>query len=118
LIAVDVDLLFDAKRPITAQDAREIDIDLGGRAIRDLAVLADRRLLVLSGPAQEQSVSFAIHAVEPKSKAVETIAELREIPSDRKAEAIHVFGETPALDLLIAFDEPKSGAPRRYVIDR
>ena len=118
LIAVDVGLLFDAARPIAEKDVREVDLDLGGRGIRDLAVLSDGRLLVLSGPAQAEAVSFALHAFDPKSKSVSPIGELKEIPSDAKAEAVHVLAQEPtALDLVIMFDGPKGGAPRRYVID-
>ncbi len=118
LVAVDVDRLFDPARPITQQDVREIDLDLGGRGIRDLAVLSDGRLLVLSGPAQSQAVSFALHIADPKDKSARLIAELTDFPPDWKAEAVHVLAQEPTtLDLVIMFDHPDNGAPRKYVVD-
>ncbi|WP_456720542.1 DUF3616 domain-containing protein [Bradyrhizobium sp. USDA 4350] len=118
MIAVDVGALFDAARSIGAKDVREVDLDLGGRGIRDLAVLADGRLLVLSGPAQAQNLSFALHAVDPKSGSASPLAEFDEIPTGWKAEALQILRQGPEeLDLLIMFDGAKSGEPRRYSID-
>jgi Protein of unknown function (DUF3616) len=117
LVVVDVDRLFDAARPIGEADVSEIALDLGGRGVRDLAVLADGRLLVLAGPAQSDDLSFALYAVEPASKAVTPIADLVDVPPDAKAEALHILAQdAAALDLLILFDGAKSGAPRRYAI--
>ncbi|MGY3591501.1 hypothetical protein ACVIGB_008920 [Bradyrhizobium sp. USDA 4341] len=118
MIAIDVAALFDAARTIEAKDVREVDLDLGGRGIRDLAVLADGRLLVLSGPAQAQTLSFALHVVDPKSGSASQLAELDGIPADWKAEALQILRQGPdELDLLIMFDGAKSGGPRKYSID-
>jgi hypothetical protein len=118
LVAVDVDLLFDAARPIAEADVREIDLDLGGRGVRDLAVFSDGRLLALSGPAQSGDLSFALYSVELTSKTATLIAELVDVPEGAKAEAVQILAQDPAtLDLLVLFDSAKSGAPRRYLID-
>ncbi|APG12027.1 hypothetical protein BKD09_27190 [Bradyrhizobium japonicum] len=118
LVAIDAALLFDGGRTITTGDVREVDVDLGGRGVRDIAVLSDDRLLVLSGPAQAQSLSFALHVVDPKVKSASLVAELKEIPSDWKAEAVQILRQEPsALELLVMFDGAESGEPRRYEID-
>ena len=118
LVGVDVDRLFDAARPIGQADVSEIDLDLGDRGVRDLAVLADGRLLVLAGPAGSEERSFALYVVEPASKAVTAIADLIDVPQGAKAEALEILAQDPgSLDLLILFDGAKSGAPRRYSID-
>jgi hypothetical protein len=99
----------------------------GGTGIRDLARLADGRLLLLLGPAQEQGLPYGLARVEPPSAAdvdvpikVETLAELPEIAvgdSVGKAEAIVVLKETAAeLEVLVLFDGLKNGAPRRFRI--
>lgn len=118
LVAVDRDWLFDADRPIAMADIREIDLDLGGRGIRDLAVLADGRLLALGGPAQSNDLSFALYVVEPASKTATPIVDLVDIPDGGKAEALQILAQGPTtLDLLVLFDSAKGGAPRRYLID-
>ncbi|MBP2428963.1 MULTISPECIES: DUF3616 domain-containing protein [Bradyrhizobium] len=118
LVAVDRDWLFDASRPVAQADIREIDLDLGGRGIRDLAVMADGRLLALGGPAQSDDFSFALYAVEPASKTATPIAELVDVPDGGKAEALQILAQAPTtLDLLVLFDSAKGGAPRRYLID-
>ncbi|MET4358328.1 hypothetical protein ABIC08_008305 [Bradyrhizobium sp. RT9b] len=118
LVAVDRDWLFDADQPIAKADIREIDLDLGGRGIRDLAVLSDGRLLALGGPAQADDLSFAFYIVEPASKTVTPIVDLVDIPDGGKAEALQILAQGPtSLDLLVLFDSAKGGAPRRYLID-
>ncbi|MEZ2142240.1 DUF3616 domain-containing protein [Bradyrhizobium sp. DN5] len=118
LVAMDRDWLFDADRPIAEADIHEIDLDLGGRGIRDLAVMADGRLLALAGPAQSENLSFALYAVEPTSKTAMPIAELFDVPDGGKAEALQILAQGPTtLDLLVLFDSAKGGAPRKYLID-
>jgi hypothetical protein len=121
LIAVDAEALFDAKRPIAESDVSEFPLALGNdRGIRDLAVLSDGRILVLSGPAQDGDVPFALHIVDPNGGwTAKQIAVLDDLPigSQTKAEGLHVLAENDnTLDLLVMFDGPKSGGPRRYTV--
>jgi hypothetical protein len=119
LVDVDLDALFDAGRTIAlGTEVREIELDfLDGRGIRDLAVMGDGRLLVLSGPAQADAASFALHTFDPKTRASKRLGELGDVPSGSKAEGIHVLAETPGkLEAVIVFDGSKSGGARRYSI--
>jgi Protein of unknown function (DUF3616) len=118
LVGVDVDRLFDAARPIAQADVSEIDLDLGDRGVRDLAVLADGRLLILAGPARSEERTFALYVLDPAGRAVTPIADLVDVPLGAKAEALQILAQDPgSLDLLILFDGARSGAPRRYSID-
>jgi hypothetical protein len=120
LIEVDLDTLFDVGRTISlGTEVREIELDfLDGRGIRDLAVLEDGRLIVLSGPAQADAMSFALHSFDPKNGVSKPVAELGDVPSGAKAEGIHVLAQEPSkLEAVIVFDGPKSGGARRYSIE-
>jgi hypothetical protein len=83
-------------------------------------VLSDGRILVLSGPAQDGDVPFALHIVDPNGGwTAKQIAVLDDLPigSQTKAEGLHVLAENDnTLDLLVMFDGPKSGGPRRYTV--
>jgi len=103
-----------------AQDApRVVTVETGaGRGIRDLASLADGRLLALTGPAQEQDVPYDLVLIDPaRPEAARTLGTLREV-RDGKAEALTVLAETPErLDLLIGYDGRKNGHFERYRLD-
>ena len=98
-----------------------------GTGIRDLTTLADGRLLLLLGPAQEQGLPYSLARIELPSSPdidvpikVETLAELPEIAVDGtigKAEAVVVLNETAAeLEVLVLFDGLKNGDPRKFRI--
>jgi hypothetical protein len=122
LVEIDVDLLFDANRPIVGNDVKEISLSLGaGRGIRDLAWLSDGRLLILSGPAQEDPIAFAVHAVDLRGdRQMQTaiLDDIAKMESKTKAEGLHVLGKNGnTFDLIVMFDGPESGGPRRYELN-
>ena len=124
LIEVDLDALFDASRTISlGKEVREIELDLEGRGVRDLAVLADGRVLILSGPAQADGSSYALHSLDPRKKDSDKmepklVAILDDLPPDSKAEGVHVLAQEPSrLEVVILLDGPKSGKPRRYGVE-
>lgn len=93
-----------------------------GAGIRDLAPLPDGRLLVLSGPAQEQGeVPYALFAAEPRAGgALKLIGVLEALPEKDehgrqrgKAEAVTLLGPDR---VLILFDSLPNGGPREYRI--
>jgi hypothetical protein len=92
---------------------RAIPVALGEHAgIRDLAFLPDGRLLILSGPAQEQDVPYRVHlrGADGAARVLATV----EAPRGGKAEAMAVTGiDGDAVSLLILFDGVDDGAPQR-----
>ncbi|MEM8697243.1 MAG: DUF3616 domain-containing protein [Pseudomonadota bacterium] len=78
--------------------------------IRDLAFLPDGRLLILSGPAQDQPLPYHIHLHSGDGTA-ELLATV-EAPRGGKAEAMAVVGvEADRVSLLVLFDGADDGAP-------
>lgn len=102
--------------PDIAGPGRSIPVALGAHAgIRDLAFLPDGRLLILSGPAQEQDVLYRIHLRREDG----TMTELATVDnwSGGKAEAMAVVGiDSGMATLLILFDGVADGAPQRIVL--
>jgi hypothetical protein len=85
------------------------------RGVRDLAPLADGRLLVLVGPAQEQDVPYAILLLDPADPAA--IRELGQLHprKDGKAEALTVLAqERDELRVLVGYDSVKNGGFEEY----
>jgi len=120
VIAINVDRLFDRGEPINEGDVRVISVPLGiGRGIRDLAPLSDGKVLVLSGPAQDERIPFEIHVLDTTDQTATllgTLSELKEAP-DAKAEAISVLSQQGnIIDVLVMFDGLESGGPRQYRI--
>lgn len=92
---------------------RAVPVALGEQAgIRDLAFLPDGRLLILSGPAQEQDVPYRVHlrGADGAARVLATV----EAPRGGKAEAMAITGiDGDAVSLLILFDGVDDGAPQR-----
>ena len=94
-------------------------LNLGSHVgIRDLAALPDGRLLVLSGPAQDQKLPFSLHVVRPSAQADwGTPAPIMEVKpkgqnaDGAKAEGIALLGvEGRQARVLVLFEKPKDGA--------
>lgn len=100
-----------------AGPGRLVGIRLGDHAgVRDLAFLPDGRLLILSGPAQEQDVPYRIH-LRGEDGTVRTLAVV-DAPGEAKAEAMAITGiEGDTVSLLILFDNAIDGAPQPLEID-
>lgn len=83
--------------------------------IRDLAVLPDKRLLVLTGPAQDQDVPYALFTIDPdKSASLTPVGRFPKPPTaekDGKAEAVVQVADDR---FLVLFDSLKNGGPRDY----
>ncbi|WID98919.1 DUF3616 domain-containing protein [Bosea vestrisii] len=85
------------------------------RGVRDLAPLADGRLLVLVGPAQDQEVPYAIVLLDPADpSATRELGELRQ-RKNAKAEALTVLTEErDELRVLVGYDGVKNGEFEEY----
>lgn len=96
---------------------RSIAVPLGrDTGIRDLAFLPDGRLLILSGPAQDQDVPYRIH-LRATDGTLSTLATLDPAGSS-KPEAIAIVGlESRTLSLLLLFDGAADGAPEPLELD-
>ncbi|MFY9293003.1 MAG: DUF3616 domain-containing protein [Methylorubrum rhodinum] len=118
LVAVSVEALFaEGHEPYTGTP-RVIPIEVGdGAGIRDLTVLPDGQLLVLTGPAQFQDVPYRLFRFDPKGNAgpvaLGRLAPLDESESRGKPEAITMVGKDR---VLVFFDSLKNGAPRSYTV--
>ncbi len=87
------------------------------RGIRDLTALPDGRLLVLSGPAQEQKLDYRLHIVDPaKPDTLRTIG-IVDAPKKGKAEVVTVLQENGGeLVVAVLFDGVKNGGGALYRI--
>ena len=115
--------LFDAAapadRPVPLGVAR---LPLGpGTGIRDLAALPDGRLLVLSGPAQDQpAVPFALQVATPGNEALwrtEPLLQIKPTPGHpgAKAEGVAVLGvDGGMLHVLVLYEKPLEGGAQDY----
>lgn len=85
------------------------------RGVRDLAPLADGRLLALVGPAQDQDVPYAILLLDPADpSATRELGELRQ-RKNAKAEALTVLAEErDELRVLVGYDGVKNGEFEEY----
>ncbi|HEX8417507.1 MAG TPA: DUF3616 domain-containing protein [Methylobacterium sp.] len=117
LVAVDVDALFAPGQAPLAGGPTVLAIETGKRTgIRDLAPMPDgKRLLVLTGPAQEQKrVPYGLLVFDPETgrqTALGTLAELPKADRKGKAEAVVVLEPGRAL---VLFDSLANGGPREY----
>ncbi|MGE7468619.1 DUF3616 domain-containing protein [Bosea sp. NPDC003192] len=85
------------------------------RGVRDLAPLADGRLLVLVGPAQDQDVPYAVLLLDPADPgSVRELGELR-TRKNAKAEALTVLAqERDELRVIVGYDGVKNGEFEEY----
>ncbi|AIQ93198.1 DUF3616 domain-containing protein [Methylobacterium oryzae] len=119
LLRVSVSALFDktsGKEHAPSEAVPDvIPLRLGRNVgIRDLTFMPDDRLLVLGGPAQEQSVPYGLYAVEPSTGAVSAswrIPPLVGALKKGKAEALTMLGPGR---VLIMFDALANGGAREY----
>lgn len=119
IVTVPIDALFDPAIPIRPVDITEIKVDLGGRGIRDISMLADGTMILLAGPAQLQPIGYALFQFDPRTSAVSLLAEFDGLAPGAKAEALQVLKDDgQRLDAIIMFDGVKGGGARRYVIER
>lgn len=108
--------------------AEVVPLALGeGVGVRDLAALPDGKLLVLTGPAQDQEVPYAVRLAELSSAGGEPttprrLADLPDVDAGgerAKAEAILPLGEVAGnLRVLVLFDGLANGGPRTYLLSR
>ena len=112
LLGVPIAQLF-SDAPLSAGRPRELalGLDVG---IRDVVALANGDLLVLAGPTEEQDVPFSLYRVT----ADNGLSWLADVGSpDGKAEAVLVLQESgDSLEIVVLYDLPIGGAPRRYRI--
>jgi hypothetical protein len=117
LVTATVDALFAPGHEALRAAPKVIPIATGKRTgIRDLTPMPDGRLLILTGPAQEQEVGYGLMTFDPRSGAatpVGRLPELREAEDEGKAEAIALL--EPGR-LLTFFDSLPNGAPRVYAL--
>lgn len=92
--------------------------------IRDMTILPDGRLLLLSGPAQEQAnvpFAIAVMTINGPKPTISWLGRLRDVSDEdgkrAKAEAITVLRrEQNTLQLLVLYDGIKNGGPQEYRI--
>ena len=116
LVGADVAELFKPGSEPAAGKPQLLAFQAGAqRGVRDLAPLADGRLLVLVGPAQEQDVPYAILLLDPAAPGtVRELGALRE-RKDAKAEALTVLAqERGELRVLVGYDSVKNGGFEEY----
>ncbi|RYZ80348.1 MAG: hypothetical protein EOP06_25535, partial [Proteobacteria bacterium] len=116
---VPIDALFNPTIPIRPLDITENKVDLGGRGIRDIAMLADGRMILLAGPAQLQPISYALFQFDPRTSAVSLLAELDSLAPGAKAEALQVLkNDGKRLDAIIMFDGVNGVEPQSETVWR
>lgn len=118
LVAVSVEALFAKGHESYTGTPRVIPIEVGeGAGIRDLSVLPDGQLLVLTGPAQFQDIPYRLFRFDPKGPTgpapLGRLAPLDESEKRGKPEAITMVGKDR---VLVFFDSLKNGAPRSYTV--
>lgn len=118
LVAVSVEALFAKGHEPYSGTPQVIPLQVGeGAGIRDLTVLPDGQLLVLTGPAQFQDVPYRLFRFDPKGKAAPEalgqLAPLDEAESAGKPEAITLVAKNR---VLVFFDSLRNGAPRSYTV--
>lgn len=120
LLSVRAAALFTPGADLAPKTLR---VPLGpGVGIRDLAMLPDGRLLILSGPSSDATVGFAIHLFDRKRETVRRLGRLAPIDGD-KVEGLLLAGYAAtanggaSAELLILADHPANGHPRLFSLD-
>lgn len=116
IVVVPLDGLFATGNSPFSGAVDELQIEIGESAgIRDLSVTEDGRLLVVTGPAQEQpDVPASLYLVDADGKHLRLLAELDDLKDEErggKAEAAIPIGKDR---VLVLFDGLKNGGPREY----
>ncbi len=125
ILAVPLSGLFAPGEQPAQVKPEVLTLRLGAETgIRDLAALADGRLLVLAGPADAGAAPFVLHLLNPATGATRPLVELRTAELGRKkgggdevakAEAIAILEEGAAgVSLLVLYDNIDDGGPRRH----
>lgn len=116
LVGTSVAALFAPGHETLRAAPEIVAFDAGkGRGIRDLAALADGRLVALVGPRQEQDLPYALILVDPRQPAA--ARELGELRPKRnaKAEVVTLLAETrDGVSLLVGYDGKKNGDFEEY----
>ncbi len=125
LVSSVAELFAAGKAP--ANNAPDVfELSLGTNAgIRDMAPLSNGRLLLLSGPSEEQhGVPYRLFTIDPKTGGglsdvgeIPTVPNRKEADGRAKAESVTVLSERAnTARVLILFDGLKNGGPREYEI--
>lgn len=127
ILHTDVEPLFFSGSEKATAIPDVISLSLGaGVGIRDLAALQDGRLLVLTGPAMDESVPYLLHVLAPSTGELTVLVELRTDEKGKdsegkdetaKAEAIAVlFGDADSVTIIVNYDNINDGGPRMHQI--
>ncbi len=117
LVEAELGALFAPGHEAYRGRTRTIAVPVGERAgIRDLAALEDGRLLLLTGPAQEQTgVAYRLFLFDPTTggepQALGALEALDGPDRGGKAEAVTGLGRDR---VLVLFDSLRNGGPRSY----
>jgi Protein of unknown function (DUF3616) len=126
IIGVPIADLFAPGQGEAQETPQVFPVSLGANTgIRDMTALSDGRLLVLSGPTQDQKeVPYALALVtlreRPESAMVQWLGRLPEVMSggeQAKAEGITILGrDNTGAHVLVLFDGLENGGPREFQV--
>jgi hypothetical protein len=122
LVGGAIDDLFRPGNKRSKAEPDVVPVELEGRGIRDLAVLPDKRLLVLAGAAEGREVTFQLFVVDPAKEKVTPIGRLPAVtqPGETKtgkAEGVTVLDVTgDKAHIVVLFDGLPNGAPHLATI--
>jgi hypothetical protein len=125
LVAASVKDLFEAGHDHSkAKPIPPVLVALGGLGIRDLAVLPDKRLLVLAGATEGPEVAFRVFIADPEDGSTRELGTLPPVTGTvdneqitGKAEGITVLDmDADRIRAAVLFDALPNGAPHMAVI--
>jgi hypothetical protein len=124
LVRASIKDLFEAGHDPSKAAPKPIPVALGGLAIRDLAVLPDKRLLILAGVTEGKELPFRIFIFDPANLAkleLGTLPAVTEVIKNKvetgKAEGIAVLDmDADNIRAVVLFDNLTDGAPQLAVI--